>query len=421
MLTHGLKVVFFFLFMVLGTKVFAADIINIYIISDKNFRGDRNNLLGVANHTKEYFKKHHQQINIYEHQINNLEVLKHNILISKNHSIILSCGVYGIDAISYLKSHPGLASKSIAVHLSHQILNSSTAKHDDLIQKENNSGADLIVLPSHVLDDATINNMTSAKTKIIPTIGISHNMSLSDIENTYKKEKHLLPVSAKYLGIILSGDAMDSNGQMHYYTTEEVYKLGKQIVNLAQKEQYTVLISNGPRTGKHDIKTGREMKVHQAGIIDPVTQKFIDILKVNKIKFKLFDFQKDRPRHKKLIYAAVLKTPGSKMLVPGDSTSTISESVDLLPYSSIIIYYNPSMNKENYNHVRAEFENGRASIMDLNMNIKHPINKAKNIDLAGKIVAKAIYKLADEFSKPLSKQHNKKSGIFYLLPSFSLI
>ncbi len=387
---------FLFLCITLGTQVFANNMVNIYIISDKNFVGDRNNLLGVANQTKEYFKKHHYMVNIYEHASADLSAVKHSIAISKNKSIILSCAYYGIDAIAYLKADQKVAHNAIAVHLSHQILNSPNAKHEQMVQKNGYSGADLIVLPSHVLDEVSIKNLTSEYTKLLQTIGVAHNTYLSDLEIAYNRDKAMLPKAKKYLGVILAGDAPDSNGEMHYYTTEDAYKLAEHVSKLAIKEKYTVLVGNGPRTGKFDPNTGREANVHKDGIVDPVTQRFVEILRDKQVDFKLFDFQKGQPSRKELMFGAILKNPGSKILVPGESTSMISESIDLLPKGSIIIYQNSAMNESHNKHTKAEFDNGRASCMDLNMNVAHPIVTASVTRSAAELSAEAIYQLVQE-------------------------
>jgi hypothetical protein len=386
----------FFLLLTFGTRVFADDMINIYIISDKNFVGDRSNLLGVANSTESYFKKHNQKVGVYEHEIEDLELVKNNIIRSKNKSIILSCGPYGITAISYLKADPKVASNSIAIHLSHQIFDSNHSKHTSLVQKQDYSGADLIILPSHVLDDLSIKLMTSDKTQLLQTIGVAHNTYSSDIEKAYERDKNLLPKSHKFLGIILGGDAPDSNGKIYYYTPLESAKLAMLVSKLAKSENYTVLVTNGPRTGKHDVNTGKVMDFHKDGKIDPVTQKFIEVLDVGNVNYKLFDFQKGQPSYKELIFGALMKHNGSKILVPGESTSMISESIDLLPKGSIIIYKNEAMNIVHEKYVESEFENGRASIMGLDMKIKTPAEVSNFTHSARDLAAEKIYSLMQE-------------------------
>jgi hypothetical protein len=385
-----------FLFLTFGMKVFANDMINIYIISNKNFIGDRNNLLGVANSTGEYFKKHNQSIEIYEHETKDLEMVKNNIIRSKNKSIILSCASYGVDAISYLKADPKVASNSIAVHLSHQILNSDSVTHTSLVQKNDYSGADLIILPSHILDNISIKQLTSDKTMLLQTIGISHNTYLSDIEKAYEKDKNLLPNSNKYIGVILAGDAPDSTEKIYYYTPLEAAKFAMFVSKLAKNENYTILVSNELRTEKHDFNTGKEMDVHNDSNIDLVTQKFIEVLEAGKVNYKLFDFQKGQPSYKELIFAAILKHPGSKILVPGESTSMISEALDLLPKGSIIIYKNSAMNEAHNRYAESEFENGRANIMELDMKIKSPMTISNFTHSAREVAGEKIYEIMNE-------------------------
>jgi hypothetical protein len=74
---------------------------------------------------------------------------------------------------------------------------------------------------------------------------------------------------------------------MHYYTSEDAVKLAEYVSNLALKENYVVLVTNGPRTGKYDAKTGKELDVHNKNITDHVTLKFTEILNQNFKNFLL--------------------------------------------------------------------------------------------------------------------------------------
>lgn len=369
---------------------------NLYIVSDKNYVGDRNQILGVANKTKQYFKNHKISVNVLEYDISKLDDVKAKILKNKDLAILISSGSYGVKAITSLKSDLRVAKKILAVHLSHQILNSNNLGHRQLVQtKDNNSsGADIIVLPVHVLDQDTSKQFTSDYTMLVQTIGVAHNLQPSKIEKEYNKYKVLFPTADKYLAVILAGDAPNSNGKMHYYVSSEAEKLAQYVSNMVKSEKYAVLVTNGPRTGKYNSETGEERDVHNNGIVDPVTLKFIEILDKNKVIYKLFNFQKGQPNsYKEAIFGAILYNPGSKILIPGESTSMVSECLDTLPEGSAIVYYNSAMNINHDKHIKSEFNNGRTAILDKNMHLKKHKLVTKDTSSASMLAAESIFRL----------------------------
>lgn len=125
-----------------------------YIISDKAFVGDRSQLLGVARESTKYFKSKFVTLNVEEYDKSQLETVKDQISSNKNLTIIVSVGYYGIESITKLKSDPELAKKIIAAHLSHQLLDNSTLSYKQFVQEKCDDffGADIIAVPSHVLD-----------------------------------------------------------------------------------------------------------------------------------------------------------------------------------------------------------------------------------------------------------------------------
>lgn len=349
-------------------QAFAADNINLYIISNKKFVGDRNQLLGVEREIKKYFAANHRNISSEEFDISQLETIKTKIIKNKNLSLVISAGYYGIESINNLKSNPKLAKKILTAHLSHQLLDNGILSHQNI-------NSDIIILPSHVLDSNVKQQLTKNNRTIVLTTGVSHNMQIADIETDYKKFKETFPAAKKYLGVILAGDVPENNGKYQCYSATEAVQLALYVSELAKKEDYVVLVTNGPRTGKFDCKKQQERSVHgENNTIDNVTAKFQEILEQNKIHFKLFNFQKGKPSSYKAIVGAILYNKNSKIIVPGESTSIISETIEILPLGSIAIYYNSTMNDSHRKHAQSEFKNKRASIID----------GAKRLDPSGK-------------------------------------
>ncbi|WP_375318631.1 hypothetical protein [Candidatus Tisiphia endosymbiont of Oplodontha viridula] len=367
---------------------------NLYIISDKAFVGDRSQLLGVARESEKYFKGKSVTLNVEEYDKSQLETIKNQISNNKNPTIIVSVGYYGIESISNLKSDPELAKKIIAVHLSHQLLDNGTLSHQQLVQEKHDNffGADMIVLPSHALDKQST-QLTGANTILLTTNGVAHNMQISDIESEYNTYKSVFSSSDKYLAVILAGDVPE-NGTYHCYSNKEAEKLANYVSDLALKNNYFVLLSNGPRTGKYDCQNKKELSVHEKdSIIDAVTSSFQKVLQENKVPFKLFDFKKGQPSMYRAILGAVLYNKHSLIIVPGESTSMVSETVDMLPAKSVTVYYNSTMNETHKRHIKNEFDKGRVSVIDENMHLHLPNNTRAKYLSASENIAKSIYSL----------------------------
>ncbi|MFU7500572.1 MAG: hypothetical protein ACJBCI_02590 [Candidatus Tisiphia sp.] len=378
---------------------------NLYIISDKAFVGDRSQLLGVARESEKYFKSKSVTLNVEEYDKSQLETVKDQIKgqisSNKNLAIIVSVGYYGIESITKLKSDPELAKNIIAVHLSHQLLDNGTLSHKQLVQekRDNFLGADIIALPSHALDKQNTKltgKLTGVNTILLTTNGVAHNMQVSDIESEYAAFKSMFSSFDKYLAVILAGDVPE-NGTYHCYTNKEAEKLANYVSNLALKNNYFVLVSNGPRTGKYDCQNNKELSVHEKdSIMDTVTPSFQRVLQENRVPFKLFDFKKGQPSMYKAILGAVLYNKHSLIIVPGESTSMVSETVDMLPAKTVTVYYNSTMNETHKRHIKNEFNEGRVSIIDENMHLHLP-NIPNNMRVkyysASENIAKGIYTL----------------------------
>jgi len=65
-----------------------------------------------------------------------------------------------------------------------------------------------------------------------------------------------------------------------------------------------------------------------------------------------------------LILGAIRATK-SEIFVPGESTSSISECIDVLPAGAVNIYENTAMNKVHQAHVKSEVEAGRVKLMPM--------------------------------------------------------
>ncbi|MGV2432707.1 MAG UNVERIFIED_CONTAM: hypothetical protein LVQ98_05205 [Rickettsiaceae bacterium] len=177
-------------FLLSFTNICMADkVTNIFIITDPNYVGDRNNLLGIANSTKRVFLESNQKTKVNEYNVKSLKRLRDKILHSKEKSIIIACSDYGIHAIGTLTGDNTTRERALFIHVSHQIIDTDKASHKSLVKShEKASGADIIALPSHVLDQKNSKYLSSQYTKLVKTTGVAHNVMVDDIRKAYDKE-----------------------------------------------------------------------------------------------------------------------------------------------------------------------------------------------------------------------------------------
>lgn len=384
---------------------------NLYIISDKSFVGDRSQLLGVAGETTEYFKSKSLTVNTEEYDISQLKSLEEKIKNNNDLNVLVSVGYYGIKSIMDLKKDKDIANKIIAVHLSHQLLDNGELSHLQLIQAKGNDtfGADIVVLPEHTLDQDLRKKLTGANTVLLSTRGVPHNLQLSGIETDYNQYKSQIPVNDKYLVVILAGDVPVGKDKYNCYITEEAEKLAMHVSDMALKNNYFVLIANGPRTGKYDCQAQNKRDVHsQNSTLDPITLGFQQVLTKRNVSFKLFDFKLNQPSMYKALLGVVLYNDHSLILVPGESTSMVSEITDTINGNKVIVYYTPTMNPEHIKHVQQEFGYGHVSVLDKNMHTQSKRNVAQvPITPANEVIAKTIYNVWQEHSTKMQKTSYK--------------
>ena len=295
--------------------------------------------------------------------------------------MVVGAGEEGAQNIQALPSHPNL----IVCLTSHMLLQAH--KNPALLEK-----VDFIALPSHV----PFKDKANVGSKLIETIGVSHNRTPQGPTQTYQKHKRELPLCTGYLGVILGGDAPAPESGIKRFTKEDAVNLANDVAALAKKTKACVLVLNGPRTGKYDKHQKEIVSVPRKGYSDPITTFFVQTLEERGIHATLFDFQHKTPDNMKwvrpydtfdLVVGALRLYPGV-LLVPGDSTSMISEAIDVLTPSKVLIYRNSAMNAIHEAHVISEYRTGRAGI--LGKGAKLPDTRPKKGKSAAKIIAQRL-------------------------------
>ncbi len=278
-----------------------------------------------------------------------------------DNSIVIGSGSHMLDALRDLKQKN---SKIITCFASHQVPQHFISNLIDL---------DLVAFPKHVL---TEENEAVFGNKLVKTIGVAHNLTAEDLQQEFAKRQNAIPLKSKYLFVILGGDAQLQGTQYQYYSAEEAAETARYVADKVKNEEYFLLITNGPRTGMLNPLDGSKLETHrilpnQEYKVDPVSQAFLDELSTQKISadcFKFYDFKFLEKgvdsAYKALLYSTII-TPESLVLVPGESTSMISECCDMLPYESILVVQNKAMNDNHHSHVSSVIESGYARSLNI--------------------------------------------------------
>lgn len=374
----------FFIFFLISAVFFRVNAIDVNLIVDPELVGDCAQGRGVVRALKAHFS----EMTLKEvEEISQLE----NDLKKDAATIIIGVGNKGATKILELRKKYSQKEfpKLQLIHLSHQ----RTNHHANLVGQAN-----IIVLPSHAVDSFFRDFVKKSSSQLLETVGVCHNLTQEELALNYEKIKKKIPSDKpSYLGIILAGDAPESDGTMLYYTSKEA----QEFAHLIAKDYPSahLLILNGPRTGKHDPSTGKVLKNAHRGEVDLVSQAFVSALEENGFKadenFTLFDFQVEnnpqveKPSDYKGILGFFQKNLQNKpfFLVPGESTTMISECIDVLPLGSVAIYTHAAMNKTHHQHVLSENEAGRTLIFGKEEALK---KSGKPPPSASETVAQAI-------------------------------
>lgn len=360
-----LTLLFFFSFLCCSFAVQAMP--KLYMTANPINQGDVNQVAGIQHAIENLSSEKMPSLFLDARQPDALVKQVTEALAKGQKVLLIGAGEGGLQAIKNLKMHPHL----IICLTSHQLL--AGYKNADVLAKVN-----FIALPAHV--SAKDKELIGAK--LIETVGVSHNRQASKIEEIYEKWQKELPTCSSYLGVILGGDAPlpPPTKGMKWFTEKDVVSLANYIAPLAKEKKSCVLVLNGPRTGKYDKNQQEMLTVHRNGESDPLSKLFLKKLKEQGITATFFDFQhksegsknSERPYNTFELVIGALRAHDGVLLVPGESTSMISEAVDTLPSRKVIVYQNTAMNEVHEAHVASELAAGRIIVLEDYMKFKNP-------------------------------------------------
>jgi hypothetical protein len=236
-------------------------------------------------------------------------------------SVIITAGQFGI---SFIKSG------TIPIHVkvllcTHQWFDAMNDLHDIYI-----------TMPEHVIDETIRNVACTQHLTLLPTQGVLHTMSAEALadENT-----SAIRLTDAKIGLILGGDAETPEGGWKVFSVENAQRLANEIITFQKNTGYKILITNGPRTG-------RSATAHKTEEFDVISAAFLSVLHEAGLRegtdFEFFNFQFGKPSALKAVMKVVLNNKGF-MIVPGESTSSISEIMAVMPAS---IYEHDAMNEQ---------------------------------------------------------------------------
>ncbi len=364
--------------------------VKLYLLSNHGNAGDHNQTLGIA----AALEKHsHQKVTLKDLDTKLITPSEIKAEIDKDllqeKVIVVGSGEGGIEGIKDLSPQSNL----IICLTSHMFL--KDFQDPALLQK-----VTFIALPIH----ETTSNQEILKEKLIKTVGVSHNRQAETADKIYGEWKKVLPTCKEYLGVVLGGDAPTPSKEIKLFTEHDATKLATYIAQHAQNA--CVLVLNGPRTGKYGTDNKEIMTVHRQGQSDSITKFFQQSLAAQGIKnVKFFDFQHNNPENKAwvlpynsfdLVVGAVKATHG-KMLIPGESTSMISEAIDVLPSGHVLVYENNPMNEVHSAHVTSELAAGRIAVLQNYRDVLTPkINAEGPKPSAAQVIAQQLWETVNQ-------------------------
>lgn len=299
--------------------------------------------------------------------------------------VIFAIGEKGMGALNVLNHNQSINMKNAYIGLGiHQYF--------DMVKDLN---LDYIAIPEAAVDTPEKSQIIEAIKKHSLTFAVpTNNPTSEDIKRSYEEwgigNKPAL--DKKYIIVMLPGDAPDSEG-MRYFTVESADKLVSYIKHSwEQNPEYSIIIHNGPRTGKYDPATGKVVCTHEykKGEEDPaiardaISRHFLALLEQNQIPYYFFNFafevegknRKAGSVFNPLLYIAQADKDNI-FIIPGESVSMLGQIPLYVSSYNAIVFKPDSMNSSHEAIFRAAFDKNFVSYFDENGAVVHPHENLK--------------------------------------------
>ncbi len=320
---------------------------NLYLFKNQSYLGDNDQLQGAADSIVQNFAQHGITIK-------QIETYESNMPIEKN-SIALFSSVDGVNKWHAIKNK---TKSTFGVFLTHQWWNNLFPTFS------NNDKFNLIVAPQYSITPLIQESAVKNHVQILGVNGVCSSLQRNDLMKAY--ESSTINKNQAYTVVLLAGDTQDVDGKWKLFDEKDAIQLAKVIAKHYSQTKQTILVTNGPRTGKIDPKTNQSTNAHKTTDIDSISKIFLAELSKNipKSKIQFYNFEYGKPSILSAAMGAVLLNKNSSFYVPGESISTASQAISLLPTSSIILYTHHAMLDSHKTYVTQELKLGCAALID---------------------------------------------------------
>jgi len=274
-----------------------------------------------------------------------------NKIKSSNKIIFIGAGENVFEKLKELKEF--YKRKSITIWCGHQDYKDIDNYRDYL---------DLVVLPKHIVADNPANLDKISRVNIIETFGVPHTFYPDKIKQIYKDNiDKIIKSNNGYIVAIMGGDAPDpdlSGNAQRFYTVEEAKNLGIYLASLSRSTNKKLLIGNGHRTYKYNPSTKELEKYHQENAsFDPCSLALISELNngglIEGRDYQFDNFVNGKESLYKIYVGAAVSTE-SIVFIPGESTSMVTQCMDVLKNvnnKQLFVYINNAMNRKHRDYV----------------------------------------------------------------------
>lgn len=191
------------------------------------------------------------------------------------------------------------------------------------------------------------------------TQGVAHCINEDTLTKDCKVLRDMLPYqnNAHYVGIVIAGDVAISPAPIRYYTEAEARKNAMEIVDHLKRHNLVkantmIFVTNGPRTGQYDPKTGQERQTnpHRGLFKEPISAAFVEVLDqaFPELPIHFYHFRYGDPSAYKPMMQRLAESGNGIWYVPSESSSMVTESAYLAEKNIPVMVYCPSTANETH-------------------------------------------------------------------------
>ncbi len=344
--------------------------VHIVKIENNTNVGDNNAAQAIINELKDNYKNNDVIVSVLnigtkENLIDTKKYLKSFKTEPETEYVFIGAGDLSVNPLVEAKK---AIPEAITVYASHQ-------SRPNL--KEAQEYLDKIALP--IVDAFKTKNPS----KLISTLGVASLITKESVIKNYNDKKdQIIKSDNGYIMAVMGGDATNPAGNVKHYTSEEAVKLADHLIEMFNKAdgKKKLLITNGPRTGKHIPETNEVTQNHEGDTpLDPCSQALVDRLEKNGLRsgidFQFSDFRKGVDSAYKSFLGAAVTSPESEVLIAGESTSMLSECNQV---GTLLTSFNNAAMNPNHTKLNVIFNNNSMSTyLDADFKPVTPTDKFK--------------------------------------------